>query len=66
MEERKGVVLVPEAALIYDKDKNASVQLLDASARQGWRKSVVKTGISNGQRTEVLEGVKEGQKLVLP
>lgn len=66
LEERKGVVLVPEAALVYDKDKNASVQLLDPGANQGWRKVSIKTGISNGQRTEVLEGLKEGQKLVLP
>ncbi len=66
LEERKQVLLVPEAALIYDKDKNVSIQFLDPSAKPGWRKVALKTGISNGQRTEVLEGLKEGDKVVLP
>jgi HlyD family secretion protein len=66
LEEHKSVLLVPESALVYDKDKNVSVQLLDPSAKQGWRKVPLKVGISNGQRTEVAEGLKEGEKLVLP
>ncbi len=66
LEEHKNVLLVPEVALVYEKDKKVSVQRLDPTARQGWRKMPVKTGISNGQRTEVLEGLKEGDKLVLP
>ena len=66
LEERKHVLLIPEAALVYDKDKNVSVQRLDPTAKQGWRKLPLKIGISNGQRTEVLEGLKEGDKLVLP
>jgi len=66
LEEHKNVLLVPEAALVYDKDKKVSVQRLAPGARQGWEKTPLKTGISNGQRTEVLEGLKEGDKVVLP
>jgi HlyD family secretion protein len=66
LEEHKNVLLVPEAALVYEKDKKVSVQRLAPASRQGWDKTPVKTGISNGQRTEVLEGLKEGDKLVLP
>ena len=66
LEEHKGVLLIPEAALVYDKDKNVSVQLLDSSAKPGWRKVPLKVGISNGQRSEVKTGLKEGDKLVLP
>jgi HlyD family secretion protein len=66
LEERTNVVLVPEAALVYDKERHSSVQLLDSSARAGWHKVALKTGISNGQRTQVLEGVKESDQLVLP
>src|ERR1700751_2350618 len=66
LEEHKAVVLIPEAALLYDKDKKASAQVLDYSTKQGWRKVPLKIGISNGQRTEVAEGMKEGDKLVLP
>jgi HlyD family secretion protein len=66
LEERKNVWLVPEAALVFDKDKNASVQRLDPSAKAGWRKAPLKIGISNGQHTQVLEGCSERDKLVLP
>lgn len=66
LEERKGVLLVPEAALVYDKDGKTSVQKRDASHKEGWIKVSVKTGISNGQRTEVIDGLQEGLELVLP
>jgi HlyD family secretion protein len=66
LEEHKNVLLIPEAALVYDKDKNVTVQRLDPTAKQGWRKIPLKIGISNGQRTEVLAGLKAGDKLVLP
>lgn len=66
LEEHQQVLLVPEAALVYDKDKKVSVQVLDPASKTGWRKVPIKIGISNGQRTEVLEGLKEGAKLVLP
>jgi HlyD family secretion protein len=66
LEEHKNVLLIPEAALVYDKDKNASAQVLDYSAKQSWRKVPLKIGISNGQRTEIAAGLKEGDKLVLP
>lgn len=66
LEEHKNALLVPEAALVYDQDKKVSVQRLAPAARQGWVKAPIKTGISNGQRTEVLEGLREGEKLVLP
>lgn len=66
LEEHTHVLLIPEAALMYDKEKNVSAQLLDGGAKAGWRKVALKVGISNGQRTEVLAGLKEGEKLVLP
>jgi HlyD family secretion protein len=66
LEDRKNVLLIPEAALVRDKDGKPSVQQRDASAKTGFRKVPIKTGISNGQRTEVLEGLTEGSELVLP
>ena len=66
LEERKGVLLVPETALVYEKDKTTWAQLLAPGTRQGWRKVPVKIGISNGQRTQVTEGLKAGDQLVLP
>jgi len=66
LEDRKQTLLIPEAALSYDRQKKPSVRLLDPAVRAGYREVAVVTGISNGQRTEVLEGVTEGAKLVLP
>lgn len=66
LEERKDVLLLPEAALVYDPDRKTFVQLVDRSSKTGWRKSPVETGISNGQRTEVRGGLKAGDEVVLP
>lgn len=66
LEDRKQTLLIPEAALSYDRQKKPSVRLLDSAAHTGYREVAVVTGISNGQRTEIVEGVSEGAKLVLP
>ncbi len=65
LEEKKNVLMVPEAALIYDKDRNASVELPDAKAEHGRRKLPVKLGISNGVKTEILAGLNEKQQVIL-
>jgi len=64
-EEKKTVLLIPEGAVVFDKDKNASVDVPDRNADIGRRKVAVKLGISNGVKAEVLSGVTEGQKVVL-
>jgi HlyD family secretion protein len=65
LEEKKGVLLIPEAAVIYDKDRKASVEFPDPKAPKGKRKVDVTLGISNGVKTEVATGLKEGEKVVL-
>ncbi len=65
LEEHKGVLQIPEGALIYDKDKKASVDVPDSGAKDGMRKVAVNIGISNGAKTEVLSGLKEGEQVVL-
>lgn len=65
LEQREGVIVVPETAIVYDKDRNASVEVPDAAGENGRRKVPVKLGISNGVKTEVLEGLDEGQQIVL-
>jgi HlyD family secretion protein len=66
LEDRKHALLIPEVALVRDKEGKAFVQRREVSSKTGFRKIPVKTGISNGQRTEVLEGLGEGAELVLP
>ncbi|PYV23234.1 MAG: efflux RND transporter periplasmic adaptor subunit [Acidobacteria bacterium] len=65
LEEKHGVLLIPESAVIYDKDKHTSVEVPDPKADNGRRKVPVRLGISNGVKTELVSGLNEGQKVVL-
>ncbi len=65
LDEHKNVLQIPEGAIIYDKDKNASVEIPDTKAKEGKRKVAVNIGISNGAKTEMLKGLKEGDQVVL-
>jgi len=65
LEEKHNVLIVPENAVLYDKDRNASLELPDPRAEKGRRKIAVKLGISNGVKTELIEGLHEGQKVIL-
>jgi HlyD family secretion protein len=65
LEEHKGVLQIPEGSIIYDKDKKASVEVPDPKAKEGKRKLAVNIGISNGAKTELLQGLKEGDQVVL-
>jgi HlyD family secretion protein len=51
--------------LIYDKDRKASVESPDAKGENGKKKIVVKLGISNGVKTEILQGLNEKQQVIL-
>ncbi len=62
LEEKKGVLLVPESAVLYDKDRKPSLEVPDREAPAGRRKIAAKLGISNGVKTEVAEGLKEGDQ----
>jgi HlyD family secretion protein len=66
LEERPGVLIVPEAAITYDALRKASVEILDARERTGRRRLPIKVGISNGTRTQVVEGLNQGDRVVLP
>lgn len=65
LEEKKNVLLVPEAAVVYDKDRKPSVEVPDAAQEKGRRKIAVKLGISNGIKTELLNGLDEGAQVIL-
>jgi HlyD family secretion protein len=61
-----GVLIVPENAVIYDAERRASVDLLAPDEPTGRRRVPVRLGVSNGTRTQVVEGVREGDTVVLP
>lgn len=59
-------LLVPETAIIYDAQRNAFVDVADRAADTGRRRVPVKVGVGNGSRTQILEGVREGEQVVIP
>ena len=65
LDEHKNVLMIPEGAILYDKDKKASTEVPDPKGKEGKRKVALTIGISNGAKTEVLSGVKEGDQVVL-
>jgi HlyD family secretion protein len=65
LDEHKSVLQIPEGAIIYDKDRNASVQVPDPKGKDGQKKVAINIGISNGAKTEVLKGLKEGDQVIL-
>jgi HlyD family secretion protein len=65
LEEHKNSITVPEQAVIYDKNRNASVEVPDSGQKKGRRNVSVKVGISNGARTEVLSGLNPGDTVIL-
>jgi len=66
-EEKKGVLLVPESALIYDKDKKTFLEVPDPKHEGGRRRVPATFGITNGVKAELLTatGLKEGDQVVL-
>ena len=65
LEEHKQTLVVPEAAIIYDTKRNASVDVYVPGAKNQRERRPVKIGVSNGTKTQVLSGLGEGQKVVL-
>jgi len=65
LEERKGVLLVPEAAVAYDADRKTFLEVPDPSQDSGRRRVAVELGIGNGVKTQVLSGVDEGEQIIL-
>ncbi len=65
LEEHRGVLTIPEGAILYAKDKSTQVEIPDPAAEKGRKKISVATGISNGSRTEILKGLQDGQQVIL-
>jgi HlyD family secretion protein len=65
LEEKKDVMLVPETAVIYEKDRKTFVEIPDSTKEKGKSRAPVQLGISNGVKTELVAGLTQGQKVVL-
>jgi HlyD family secretion protein len=66
LEELPNSLLLPEAAIVYDQQRRAFVDVVDPAERTGRRRVPIKVGVGNGTRIQVLEGLRQGDKVVLP
>jgi len=65
LDEHKNVITVPEQAVIYDNNRNASVEVPDPKQKTGRRKVSIQAGISNGTKTEISSGLNFGDTVIL-
>ena len=65
LDEHKGVLTIPEGALVYNSNKTTSVEVPDSTNKTGRRRIAVKTGISTGTKVEILSGLNEGIQVIL-
>jgi HlyD family secretion protein len=66
LEEHPDALIVPEAAVTYDGQKNAFVEVAAPGTKNGHKKVAVKIGVGNGTKIQILEGLKQGDKVILP
>ena len=66
LEEHADALIIPEAAITYDAQKNAFVDLLAPGAKNGRKKVQIKIGVGNGTKIQILDGLKQGDKVILP
>ena len=66
LEEHADSLIVPEAAITYDAQKNAFAEVQAPGTKTGVKKIPVKVGVGNGTKIQILEGLKAGDKVVLP
>jgi HlyD family secretion protein len=66
LEEHPDALIIPEAAVTYDAQKNAFVEVVAPGTKSGRKKVAVKLGVGNGTKIQILDGLKQGDKIVLP
>jgi HlyD family secretion protein len=66
LEEHPDSLIIPEAAVTYDAQRNAFVEVPASSEKTGRRKVAVTLGVGNGTKTQVLKGLRQGDKVILP
>ena len=66
LEEHPDSLIVPEAAITYDAEKNAFAEIQAPGSKSGVKKIPVRVGVGNGTKIQILDGLKAGDKVVLP
>jgi len=66
LEQFQQSLLVPEAAIVYDAQRRAFVDVADPASKTGRKRVPVKVGVGNGTKVQIVSGVTAGDKVVLP
>ena len=66
LEQFADSLLVPEAAVAFDAQRKAFVDVVDPGSKTGRRRVPVTVGVGNGTKMQIKDGVKAGDKVVLP
>ena len=66
LEQFPDSLLVPEAAVVFDAQRKPFVDLVDPGSETGRRRVPVTVGVGNGTKMQIRDGVKAGDKVVLP
>jgi HlyD family secretion protein len=64
VEEKKNILIIPESAIVYDRERKTFAEIYDPSHKEMKRRVPIEVGISNGTQTELLSGVNEGDKVL--
>lgn len=65
LEEKKDVMLVPESAVVYNSQRETFLEIPDPSSKAGKTRVPVTLGLSNGVKTELVNGLEPGDKVIL-
>jgi HlyD family secretion protein len=65
LDEHKNVLTVPEQAVKFDKDRNATVEIPDKTQKSGRKFVPVVAGLSNGSKVEIVSGLKQNDQVIL-
>jgi len=65
LQQFKDTLILPEGAVIYDAQRKTWAEVVSPAAPNGRERRPIKVGVSNGTRTQVLSGLKAGERVVL-
>jgi HlyD family secretion protein len=64
IEEKENILLIPENAVVYGKDRNTFAEVYDPAEETQSRRVEIEIGISDGTTTELVAGLPEGETVI--
>jgi HlyD family secretion protein len=64
IEEKEDILLIPENAVVYGKDRNTFAEVYDPAEETQSRRVEIEIGISDGTTTELVSGLPEGETVI--